>query len=246
SSLSSQQIRAEAAADAAWARQPGIVKALQPPPFDAAAPPDLSSTEAYLASRFWTNILPSDAAAMRIISHLLTYPLTLAAALASVENTRSFSRAGLHVECIGARAEATLPPHLWAEALFSCGRLLDGGRLTFIGPELGVPRAVKPASSGDTAPCHTLRQGGRSLELQWVRGLFHDTASGRALRHDSCNRTEGSIHTVDAYVLFSPGLGHLHLSTGWQATADLVMASQTPVILTAHSEGDARRDVAWL
>lgn len=135
-----------------WAqKQPGLARevlAVPPPPLGpqsvnappSSAPP-ASSLESYLKLRQWdmTMVSPEDrGVAMSLISHPLTFPLTLGTHMSTLLNTcsakhrptitgsRNRSRSStLRLCCVGARAEATLPDEYWKELLLSAS--LSGG-----------------------------------------------------------------------------------------------------------------------
>lgn len=155
--------------------------------------------------------------ARRFLSHLLSYPLTLAAGIhevgppakrgVSTVHSRGSPEApkacpagaaaeagtGGHriaVVCIGARAESTLPPAFWREALFALPSVscLD---LHLIGPEVGLPSGLAPpaddaktlplsAADGDggemrrrrqspDSPLAVVRVGDRTAGINWTR-----------------------------------------------------------------------------
>jgi hypothetical protein len=177
--------------------------------------------------------------ALRIMSHMLTFPLTLAYALQqlhtcyllgkSSRSSNSAPSAGLNIVCIGARAEASLPVHLWTEAVLACkGILGSSGSLSFIGPELQLPQSLPNSNTLQ----HTVQHNGTALNLQWQKRMYHATDSGD--------------HIADVYVLYNPGLGHPALSSNWCTTIDAVISTGKLIILTAHSELDAARDAQWL
>jgi hypothetical protein len=50
----------------------------------------------------------------------------------------------------------------------------------------------------------------------------------------------------DGYVLFNPGLGHTNLKSQWYETLRFILQTGKPILLTAHSLVDAKRDCAVL
>ena len=50
----------------------------------------------------------------------------------------------------------------------------------------------------------------------------------------------------DGYVLFNPGLGHTNLQKQWEPTLKYLLKTRKPILFTAHSDIDARRDCAVL
>ena len=134
-----------------WAQQqPGLARevlAVPPPPHGPqsvnappASAPSASSLESYLKLRQWdmTVVSPEDrGVAMSLISHPLTFPLTLGMHMSTlrigserqrptITCSRNRSRSStLRLCCVGARAEATLPDEYWKELLLSAS--LSGG-----------------------------------------------------------------------------------------------------------------------
>lgn len=167
------------------------------------------TTQALLArhpkqARRWNH--PSEKGpARRFLSHLLTYPLTLAVGLheaglgfpaerdpaVSTANSRASAgpdcnstvkkkMAGHHhvaVVCIGARAESTLPPSFWRETLFALPGV-SGLDLHLIGPELSLPAGLAPATeSGNPTggSLATVHVGDRTADLSWTRAVLRHT-----------------------------------------------------------------------
>lgn len=131
-----------------WAQQqPGLARevlAVPPPPHGPqsvnappASAPSASSLESYLKLRQWdmTVVSPEDrGVAMSLISHPLTFPLTLGMHMSTllkrqrptITSSKNRSRSStLRLCCVGARAEATLPDEYWKELLLSAS--LSGG-----------------------------------------------------------------------------------------------------------------------
>lgn len=182
-----------------WAREnPQLARdclSVAPPPSttqSAAVEPTertslVDSLETYLSLRQWevdSSIKEDEKQleyAKRLVSHVLSAPLTLAQHLRSMNCASSLSR----LCCVGARAEATLPTEFWRELLFArsfmavddCATSMI--RLDFVGPDVQKQSPVNLS----------LRQA--SLQLQW---------SFRGYLHDFQTKPEW-----DAFVLFNPG-----------------------------------------
>ena len=105
----SSTVAAELDATARWARRATAEdrRRLEPPPFPSAAP-STAGLDAYLGSRGWS--LPGDdaddrACARRVVSHTLSYPMTLAAhapRLLSLARARAAGAAGDSAGAAGA------------------------------------------------------------------------------------------------------------------------------------------------
>lgn len=182
------------------------------------------SCPAPLQARRWT---APPGPAKRFLSHILTYPLTLAAGLEEAGiaswggGTRAAEEAAprvpatepprrpLSVVCIGARAEGSLPPSLWLEALFALPGVshLD---LHLVGPEVAVPprqlleeaaikhKAPSPnpsgtvsAKGGSDRPKLNLSLGSRTLAITWTRALVGGEAQ-RSCHPEERGRDEGA------------------------------------------------------
>lgn len=141
---------------AAWARaHPALARAaLAVPAADrgsgGAAVRAASTLEQYLEARGWPADVTAAPEAVELLSHTLTYPLTLARHLGRLGG-------GSDVLVLGARAEATLPLQWWAEIApwLPAG---GGARLRMLGPEIAAEGAAGAA-------------GGVAVE-QRVRGAY--------------------------------------------------------------------------
>ncbi|CAM9124183.1 unnamed protein product [Ectocarpus sp. 6 AP-2014] len=201
STLELPEARKQGEENKAWAKTPGARQVLDQPPFEGehgdigaarASTCMLESLEGYLQARRWPY---REEPARRFLSHLLTYPLTLAAGLREArikqqpEYTNSDGRRNkLAVVCLGARAESTMPPAYWREALFA---LPDVSRLSLhlIGPELGLPPGVVAAARPGTAACDgagtigpistaVVSVGARTADIAWTRAMVGSSAGG--------------------------------------------------------------------
>ncbi|KAL7569933.1 hypothetical protein ACA910_008594 [Epithemia clementina (nom. ined.)] len=162
-------------------------------------------------------------------------------------------RRSLHLCCLGARSEASLPTEYWKEILLMANETLGWTHvdltMDFIGPEVVArPRPVRHSCS--------LTQG--TVTLRWLyRGKFHeflnklpekDLQQYSSDGDDTINTTTGINRTFlcwDAFVLFNPGIGHQNLQDDWKPTLDFLLSTETrrrPLLLTAHSRLDAQRD----
>jgi len=60
------------------------------------------------------------------------------------------------------------------------------------------------------------------------------------------NITTDILKKWDGFILFNPGIGHPNLQESWEATIKFILKTRQPLLLTAHSNIDARRDYAIL
>jgi hypothetical protein len=154
--------------------------------------------------------------AQRLVTHVLSAPLTLAYNFPSHPSQR--------ICVVGARAEATLPLDYWREVLVAS--YIDPvqpleWRLDFVGPDVV------------TVSNHvTLKNDNSTLTLRWLHGGY---------LHEMTD-----IPAWDGFALFNPGLGHEHLRQGWLPTLEYLLNRKKPLLLTAHSERDAHRDATLL
>ncbi|CAN0449017.1 unnamed protein product, partial [Pylaiella littoralis] len=214
--------REERAQSEAWAKQPGAREVLAQPPFvvagegEGASPPAadvLDSLDSYLKARQWRH---PQGSARRFLSHLLTYPLTLASGLreAGLENgpdtapTASVEEEEpeLAVVCLGARAESTMPPSFWRETLFAlpCVSHLS---LHLIGPELSLPSGVTTGGGGvrsdgrgGASPRHTavVKVGPRTVEVEWTRAVLGPAAEACVESEEEPGAAVGSANSAES------------------------------------------------
>ena len=226
-----------------WARDNPTVaqQCLQPPVWDAESC-DASffdrkseSLEGYCQWRKWPGVTATAGAdkflrdkTLSISSHVLSSPLTLAAFTSQSKIHRR-----LHFCCVGARAEAMIPFDFWKEYLLLSSAMLDeniAASIDFIGPDVR-------ASKGKTTDKEVSLYTGSSIVLRWYfKGYLHDLLAKNLQVVDSW----------DAFVFFNPGFGHPHLKDGWRETLKQVLPLGRPMLITAHSEVDAKRDADLL
>ncbi|CAB1112796.1 unnamed protein product [Ectocarpus sp. CCAP 1310/34] len=195
STLELSEAKKQGEENRAWAKTPGARQVLDQPPFEGedgdvgvarASTCTLESLEGYLQARRWPY---RGEPARRFLSHILTYPLTLAAGLREAQTRKEPEHTNkLAVVCLGARAESTMPPAYWREALFA---LPDVSRLSLhlIGPELGLPPGVVAAArpgtaawdgAGTISPISTavVSVGARTADIAWTRAMVGPSAGG--------------------------------------------------------------------
>ncbi len=225
-----------------WAREnPAIAQqCLQIPPWQedecdvSFLESNSDSLESYCLWRKWTNVWPNDESCdaflkektLALSSHVLTAPLTLANFTAT-EGLPKNSR----ICCVGARAEASLPFDLWKEYLLLSSTMVRKSISTsidFVGPDM-------VATPGGTSDRKVELDKGSALVLRWYyKGLLHD------LFEDD----ENIMDQWDAFVFFNPGFGHPHLKIDWIPTLERIIPLGRPMLFTAHSKLDSRRD--WI
>lgn len=213
------------AADA-WARSnPETARlALRRPPKGSVAPNLNAGFESYVEERGFSlpNEEPSRSHALRLLSHALTYPLTLARCVQRSDRLR--------IAVLGARAESSMPLDAWAE--LTCA-LPSRWHLLLMGPQVVPTRRLAGAiDTGD-------------LVVACRRQALGETDDLGAIFNDALGDDDPS--PVDAVVLFHPGLGHLKHEAGWEgAMRSVVRAAPRALIITSFSERDQESDVAGL
>jgi hypothetical protein len=185
--------------------------------------------------------------ARNLTTHVLSAPLTLASYLQRLceptlvddfinDVDDASPRDFINICCVGARAEALLPLQYWREVLVVLKWTSQRNvrlRLDFVGPDVSL------------RPPETLEYRGSCLCLRWAfAGKFHDFFSRSGA---------GSMLHYHGRVLFNPGLGHSNLKADWDPTFDLLLdhrlhwpSEKETILLTAHSDLDAAREVTYL
>ena len=208
-----------------WAEQNKDIarKSLAIPPAGKSISPLLISTlERYLEDRAWAGRVGDTEQysehSIALISHVLSAPLTLRYCAEQSIATRA-ALSELDICCIGARAEATLPPEYWKEVLMTGSK--RRWNIDFVGPDLGSMKYPVRLQHGDSL-----------LTLQVLsKGYFHDLPQEKEKQWDAC-------------LLLNPGLGHPNLKQNWIPTLDKLRGKS--LWLTAHSQLDAERDAQLL
>ena len=128
-----------------------------------------------------------------------------------------------------------------------------------VGPEL--PRAASAAAKAAAATGaaakataeHVVLDAHSQLWLHKHHGLYHELAadvfsSPTALDAPptAAAAATAGAGSLDAVVLYNPGLGHPAQSAAWAPTLTKLRAKRKPVLWTAHSHEDRDRDLALL
>jgi len=186
----------------------------------------------YVAQRgFIPPELTSNASAQRTVSATMTFPLTCAYGLRLVFSGREELKDELKVLVLGARSESSLPSIWWKESLLSSlGVVGSSLRISLLGPGLqGPPKRFSTQGGG----------GGKFLSVQHIEG-------GACKFHDHPDHMKLLLET-DLFVLFNPGFGSTEaLKESWTPTLRLLLMTRKPILATAHSAWDLKRDLARL
>lgn len=202
--------------------------------------------------------------AVSLVSHPLTFPLTLGKHLATLLvdtcSERDVEGYSPRLCCVGARAEAALPDEYWREFLYSSilsadteGASLSSACISidFIGPDI-APHLQSKTVVLDADMSWPIT---RSLKMDFHRKYLHqyiskkyreekeeeEEADGKAASNESFDPTS-LLSLWDGFVLFNPGIGHPNLAKGWLPTLRYVLKTKRPVLFTAHSHLDSERD----
>jgi hypothetical protein len=170
------------------------------------------------------NQTSNHASQQRVLSSLLTYPLTISHALRTVFPLDHI-KPNMHIVVLGARAESSLPSIWWKEVLYS-QHVAQSTKITMVGPGQALsPRATKP---------HQHSWNNKNVEVH--------TGQYTELFHALPNHFE-LLFTADMFVLFHPGFGHEKMTPLWMPTLELLFQTRKPIYCTAYSPTDLQRDI---
>jgi hypothetical protein len=187
-----------------------------------------------LQKRFATT--PASASAMRVASATMTFPLTLSYGLRRIFSSgRGISgedrlRQELKILVLGARSESSLPSIWWKECLLSSSEVI-GKKLSIslMGPGLQTQQPTETE----------YRHGSKSVIIKALDG-------GACLFHEHPLHMKLLLET-DLFVMFNPGFGSTPtLQESWAPTLRLLFMTRKPIMATAHSAWDLKRDLARL
>ena len=162
----------------------------------------------------------------RSLSSLFTYPLTLSYGLQSMNLSSSPNIKNILI--LGARAESSLPARKWRHLLIS-SPMLQEVNLYFQGPHI------------------------YPLQHQYVDWSYDEDKSkklsffnlGKCLFH-SDKQAQELLPSLDLIVVFNPGFGHDYLKESWNPSLSQLLHSKIPILATALSEYDLKRDINFL
>lgn len=172
--------------------------------------------------------------ATRIISSMLTFPLTTSYCLKLLFPDLKFPSSPVNISVVGARSESSLPPIYWKEFIsFISGELKDptSFSIEFFGPHLMI----------------------KDLTTSWTR-KFSENGLTLSLTSDILNRCLFHLHPQsnsllqksDIFFLFNPGFGSKELASSWRQTLSFLLESRKPIVCTAYSDDDLLKDLGQL
>jgi splicing suppressor protein 51 len=183
--------------------------------------------------------------AIGLLSHPLTFPLTLARHWQKLCNSSSSHNKNFRLCCVGARAECTLPDEYWRELLIATSAIDnkdDDAQVTidFIGPDVPAQLKSKTITLDNNFDEDTTQPSGRQLTMNFHSSFLHEAVL-KIIKSQQI-KTDQIKNVWDAFVLFNPGLGHPHLAKQWLPTLKFLIRTTNPILFTAHSTIDAERD----
>jgi splicing suppressor protein 51 len=180
----------------------------------------------YIDTRGYAGV--QDQSPVRMLSTMLTYPLSLSFGIRSIFGERIDS---LNVTVIGARKESSLPSIWWEETMRTCSiKRLD---MSMVGPGLNQPPPPHYSVSRDLG-------GGLTREF-----AKHYTSGDIAPLHDHPDARKILLET-NLFVLYNPGLGSGPLKELWKPTLELLLSTKKPILCTSHCQFDMDRDLATI
>ncbi|CAO3640961.1 unnamed protein product [Cunninghamella blakesleeana] len=126
----------------------------------------------------------------------------------------------INVYIVGARAESTLPHHLWLQLAYLFPR--TPFHIHFIGPD-----ALPPNKSPFTESLNE-------------RVMF---TYDNAYYHDYHEKIEKFDPYTDLYFLFSPGIGHTSTRELWKPSIQKALDTKCPIFITGYDEHDMGNDI---
>ncbi|KAI7872903.1 hypothetical protein BDF14DRAFT_1750040 [Spinellus fusiger] len=126
----------------------------------------------------------------------------------------------IHLFIIGARAEATLPQHLWLQLAYLFPQ--TPFHIHFVGPD-ALPFNTEPYTEALN----------ERVTFTYDNGLYEDY-------HDKRDRFDPY---TNIFFLFSPGIGHEATRQGWQPSIKKLLETKCPVFLTGYDEADMASDI---
>ncbi|CAO3580329.1 unnamed protein product [Absidia cylindrospora] len=126
----------------------------------------------------------------------------------------------INIYVVGARAESTLPPHIWLQLAYLFPR--TPFHIHFVGPDC-LPPNKEPYTT--------------SLN---ERVMF---TYDNAYYHDYHEKIEKFDPYTDLFFMFSPGIGHESARQGWKPTIQKALETKCPIFLTGFDEHDMGTDI---
>lgn len=187
--------------------------------------------------------------AIRTLSALLTFPLTLAYGLSHIFPPRRDLKS-IKILVVGARSESSLPVPWWQEMLFANTNLLSH-HLRMVGPGLQLNKEIAGDASC-TADIRELTMMGDNEYSKFLRITNNYSLSTAKKIHDDFTvlhehpESLKLLQWADVFVLFNPGYGNDNLKASWDPTMKLLLQTRKPILCTAYGHHDLKRDLTTL
>ncbi|KAI8969092.1 zinc-finger of mitochondrial splicing suppressor 51-domain-containing protein [Mycotypha africana] len=132
----------------------------------------------------------------------------------------AFNTETINIYILGARAEATLPSHIWLQLsyLFPATPF----HLHFVGPD-----ALAPKQKPHTESVH------ERLIFTYNNAMYHDY-------HETIEKFDPF---TDLFFLFSPGIGYPDARPSWKPSIAKALETKCPIFITGFSEADIMNDI---
>lgn len=258
-----QQLDKEYVADSDWLKTAAgsrvLHRFLQHPPASTISASDMRD---YLQQRGLHKFLNEEnqmnnlVHAERILSYLLTYPLSLARGISGIFPTWPASSSNaLNILVVGARSEYSLPLMWWKELLYAQSNI-EQMNLRMIGP--GVQSHNNKSlikASGDS--CLPIKQTNDHKKI-WINpsnnheyhvNLVNSSSEKVGLDgvylHDHAQMND-LLRWAHCFVMFNPGFGSEEHIQSWNLSMRAMLETKKPILATAHSEDDLLRDLGCL
>ncbi|GAA5799077.1 zinc-finger of mitochondrial splicing suppressor 51-domain-containing protein [Helicostylum pulchrum] len=126
----------------------------------------------------------------------------------------------INVYLVGARAEATLPSHIWLQLayLFPATPF----HIHFIGPD-----ALSPNQEPHTKSVN------ERLSFTYDNAMYHDY-------HEKIEKFDPY---TDIFFMFSPGIGHAEARESWKTSIEKTLETKCPIFITGYDEADMKNDI---
>ncbi|RYH16986.1 hypothetical protein EON65_29290 [archaeon] len=191
-----------------------------------------SSMDAYISARLASAGQPGSVLSHRILSSLLTFPLTLSHALSTLF---PHPIPKLNIVVLGARSEASLPASWWREVMYSSPPHIQEVCVKMVGPGQKHLKNHPPLQQTLTWTSSESTQRSMTLETGKDISLLHD------LPH--CHQL---LMEANLFVLFHPGFGTESVQPLWHPTLQMLWHTRKPVFCTAYSPSDLQKDLQYL
>lgn len=180
--------------------------------------------------------------AMRALSSLLTFPLSLAYGLSRIF-PEEHKIESLNILVVGARSESSLPMVWWREMLCTNSNAVVHN-IRMVGPGLQQNKSVykSATTSVDITPYYSEVNKSLSLVNNFTVTTDKKLHNDFSALHEHPDQHK-LLRWADVFVLFNPGYGNDTLKALWEPTIRQLLHTHKPVLCTAYGEHDLHRDL---